>query len=136
MHGVPLCDDGTMSPTDDVLPQFWNLCVDAMGRFGMDLNVVDKVGEYLSSAGFANITCVRKKVPVGTWPRDRTQRLIGLYVREMAEDSLSALSKAFANLGISETEREVWGAKVRETLRDNRIHRYYYYYFWYAQKPE
>lgn len=125
-----------MSETDDVLRQFYDLCTEALGKFGMDLNVVDKVGNYLSRAGFINITCVKKKIPVGTWPRDRTQRLIGLYVRETAENSLSSLSKAFANLGMSETEREVWGAKVRETLRDNSIHRYYYYYFWYAQKPE
>ncbi|KAK0620169.1 S-adenosyl-L-methionine-dependent methyltransferase [Immersiella caudata] len=135
-HGVALCDDGTMSETDDVLRQFYDLCTQALGKFGMDLNVVDKVGEYLSRAGFTNITCERRKIPVGTWPRDKTQRLIGLYVRETAEHSLSALSKAFANLGMSVTEREVWSAKVRETLRDNSIHRYYYYYFWYAQKPE
>jgi hypothetical protein len=125
-----------MSETDDILRQFYDLCVQALGKFGMDLNVVDKVGGYLVQAGFTNITCVRKKIPVGTWPKDPTMRLIGLYVRETAEHSLPSLAKAFANLGMSEMEREVWSAKVREALRDNRVHRYYYYYFWYAQKPE
>jgi len=135
-HGMPFCDDGTMQPGDDVLQQFYLLCVDALKRFGMDLNVANRVGDYLTAAGFVNVTCVQKKIPVGVWAKDPTQRLIGLYVRETAIDAIPSLSKAFANLGMSEAEREVWAAKVRETLNDTSIHRYYYYYFWYAQKPE
>jgi len=135
-HGMPQCDDGTMSEDDDVLVRFYLLCVEALARFGMDLDGADRVGDYLSRAGFVNISCVRRKVPVGVWPRNKTQRLIGMYMRETAEHSLSSLSKAFANMGMSEAEREVWGAKVREALRDNAVHHYYNFYFWHAQKPE
>ncbi|KAK0715570.1 S-adenosyl-L-methionine-dependent methyltransferase [Lasiosphaeris hirsuta] len=135
IHGKPHCDDGTMGD-DDVTTQFYQLCVDAMARFSMNLDVVSSVGEYLERAGFVNLTCVRRKVPVGTWAKGKTMRLIGMYVRETAIHSMPSLAKAFANLGMSEVEREVWAAKMRKGLEENHKHRYFNYYFWYAQKPE
>lgn len=134
-YGMPCCDDGTMSE-NDVLKQFYELCVQAMAKFGMNLDLGIKVGEYLERAGFTNITCITKKVPIGMWPRDKTMRLIGLYATEGIYQSLPSLGKAFANLGISETEMQVFAAKVRESVQDTRLHRYYNYYFWYAQKPK
>ncbi|KAK4176966.1 putative methyltransferase [Triangularia setosa] len=134
-HGEPCCDDGTMNPETDVMKKFYALVVEAMAKFGMNLNMPAVVGEFLERAGFVNITCVRKKTPVGTWPKDKTMRLIGLYVREAALQSLSALGKAFANLGMDAVEREVFSAKVREAVMDGSVHRYYYFYFWFAQKP-
>ncbi|CAP71748.1 uncharacterized protein PODANS_6_7000 [Podospora anserina S mat+] len=134
-HGEPRCDDGTMDPETDVMKKFWALCVEAMAKFGMNLNMPAVVGNFLERAGFVNITCVKKKTPVGTWPKDKTMRLIGLYVKEAALQSLSALGKAFANLGMDAVEREVFSAKVREAVMDGKVHRYYYFYFWFAQKP-
>ncbi|KAK4159806.1 putative methyltransferase [Cladorrhinum sp. PSN259] len=135
--GMPYCDDGSLpDPDKDVLREFYLLCNEAVGKFGMDLNRGANVGEFLEKAGFVNITCVKRKVPVGVWPRDKTMRLVGLYMRETALQSMPTMSKAFAAMGMSAEEREVWGAKVREALMDNRAHRYFYFYFWYAQKPE
>ncbi|KAK3989324.1 putative methyltransferase [Cladorrhinum sp. PSN332] len=135
--GMPHCDDGSLPPPDeDVLRQFYLLCQEAVGKFGMDLNRGANVGEFLEKAGFVNITCVKRKVPVGVWPKDKTMRLVGLYMREAALQSMPTLAKAFASMGIGAEEREVWGAKVREALMDNKVHRYFYFYFWYAQKPE
>ncbi|KAK0721631.1 S-adenosyl-L-methionine-dependent methyltransferase [Lasiosphaeria miniovina] len=135
-YGMPFCDDGSMDEERDVMKQYFALCGEAMARFGLQLDLGSRVGEYLERAGFVNVACVRKKLPVGTWPRDKTLRLIGLYVREALAQSTASLVKVFAGIGMSETEREVWAARVRETARDSSIHRYCYYYFWYGQKPE
>lgn len=131
---MPFCDDGTMRD-DDIMRHLYELCIEALGRFGMNLNLGTRVGEYLERAGFTNIACIKKKLPLGTWPRDKTMRLVGMYVKEATYQSLASLGKPFANLGMSDAERLVLAAKVRESLSDNRVHRYYYYYFWYAQKP-
>lgn len=135
-NGVPQCDDGTMDPKTDIMVRYYNLCQQAMGKFGMDLGVGSRVGDYLTKAGFINVTHVRRKVPVGTWPKDKTMRLIGLYTREIALHSIPSMDKPFANLGVSKTEREVWSARMRAALGENHVHRYYYCYFWFAQKPE
>ncbi|KAK4189415.1 putative methyltransferase [Podospora australis] len=134
-HGRPQCDDSSMS-SSDVMLQFYNLCVEALAKFGMDLNAPQTVGDLLTKAGFVNVTCVKRKIPVGVWPRDKTMRLIGLYVRETALQSLPSLTKAFEKgLGMSATEREVWAAKVKEAAMDSAVHRFYYFYFWWGQKP-
>ncbi|KAK3389791.1 S-adenosyl-L-methionine-dependent methyltransferase [Podospora didyma] len=137
--GMPFCDDGTMvseGEDEDIMVRFYRLCADAMARFGMQIDKGTKVGEYLSHTGFTNITCVKRKVPIGTWAKEKALRLVGLYVREATMQSLPSMGKAFAGLGMSEVEREVWAAKVRAAVKDTSVHRYYYFYFWYAQKPE
>ncbi len=123
---------------DDVMKLYYDISVQAMARFGMDLSQGSMVGEYLERAGFTNINCVVKKMPLGTWARDPRMRLIGLYVSELIVTSLPAMlhGKPFARLGLSEEERIVWGARVREAVKETNVHRYYHYYFWYAQKPE
>lgn len=125
-----------MDPKTDIMVQYYNLAQQAMGKFGMDLGQGSTVGDYLTQAGFINVTQVRRKVPLGTWPKDKTMRLIGLYTREIALHSIPSMEKPFANLGLSEMERQVWGAQVRTALRENHAHRYYHFYFWFAQKPE
>lgn len=135
-HGMPFCDDGTMKD-DDIMKLYYETCQKAMGLFGYDLDLGSKVGEYLECAGFKNITCLKKKTPLGTWPKDKTMRLIGLYTKEAALTSIkSVMGKPFDALGISEEEKMVWAAKIRASLNESNVHRYYYYYFWYAQKPE
>ncbi|KAK3680567.1 S-adenosyl-L-methionine-dependent methyltransferase [Podospora appendiculata] len=134
--GMPFCEDGTM-PEDDIMKRYFALCAAAMAKFGMNVDLGPKVGEHLERAGFINVGCVKKKMPMGTWPKDKRLRLIGLYVRELALHSLASLGKVFANLGMSPTEIEVWGATVRAALKESdKVHRYYFHYFWYAQKPE
>ncbi|KAH8886934.1 S-adenosyl-L-methionine-dependent methyltransferase [Thozetella sp. PMI_491] len=136
IYGKPLCDDGTMGD-DDIMKQYYEVSVKAMGQFGIDLSQGSKVGEYLERAGFQNINCVVKKMPLGTWARDKRMRLIGLYVADLILTSLPSMvdGKPFARLGLSEEERMVWGARVREAIKEPHVHRYYHHYFWFAQKP-
>ncbi|KAB5554621.1 S-adenosyl-L-methionine-dependent methyltransferase [Coniochaeta sp. 2T2.1] len=135
-HGMPSCDDGTMKD-DDIMKRYYETCQKAMGMFGYNLDLGSKVGEYLERAGFGNVTCIKKKSPLGTWAKDKTMRLIGLYTKEAALTSIkSVMGKPFDALGISETEKAVWAARIKASVNDNSVHRYYHYYFWYAQKPK
>ena len=135
-HGMPFCDDGTMKD-DDIMKLYYETCHKAMGMFGYNLDLGSKVGEYLEKAGFKNVTCTKKKMPLGTWAKDKTMRLVGLYTKEAALTSIkSVMGKPFDALGISETEKEVWAARIKASVNDNSVHRYYHYYFWYAQKPK
>ncbi len=136
IHGNPLCDDGTMRD-DDIMKMYYEISVEAMSHFGMDLSRSARVGEYLERAGFTNINCVVKKMPLGTWARDPRMRLVGLYISELITTSLPSMlqGKPFVRLGLSEEERIVWGARVREAIKETHVHRYYHYYFWYGQKP-
>jgi hypothetical protein len=123
---------------DDIMRQYYSICVEAMGKFGMDIARAVSVRENLVKAGFVNIGCVVKKVPLGPWPKDKILRLVGQFAKLAALEgvNITVLGKPFAAMGYSEMEREIWAAKIRQTLNDTSVHRYYNYYFWSAQKPE
>ena len=132
---MPQCDDGTMKD-DDIIKRYYETCQLAMSRFGYDINKPLHLRDYLEKAGFQNVQCIIKKLPLGTWPKDKTLRLVGYYAYLALIDSLPALlAKPFADLGISEEERQLWGAKVSQAAMETDVHRYYNYYFWFAQKP-
>ncbi|EOO03882.1 putative methyltransferase domain-containing protein [Phaeoacremonium minimum UCRPA7] len=135
-YGMPQCDDETMKD-DDIIKRYYETCQLAMKSFGYDIDKPLHLQGYLEKVGFTNVQCIIKKLPLGTWPKDKTLRLVGHYTYLALIDSLPALlAKPFANLGMSEEERQVWGAKVRQAAKETDVHRYYNYYFWFAQKPE
>jgi hypothetical protein len=136
LHPWPCCDDGTMKD-DDVLKRFYEMAYDAFQLFKMNLHIARDLKPMLEEAGFKNVHCVVKKVPVGVWARDPILRVVGIYMKTAILSVIPAFAgKPFEALGIPPVEREVWQAHVRKTLEDNSIHRYFNFYFWYAQKEE
>ncbi|KAI8296353.1 Secondary metabolism regulator LAE1 [Colletotrichum sp. SAR11_240] len=91
---------------------------------------------HLEGAGFKEIRCEVKKVPIGTWAKDEILRLCGLYLKNAIKDVLPAMQKPFEANGLSPVETEVWNAIARKEIEDNSKHRYFNFYFWHAQKPE
>lgn len=133
---IPLCDDGTMLPTDPVA-HMYDLGIKSFQTFGMDMLMASKFEPLLRQAGFENVHCTIKKVPIGVWAKDKTLRLIGLYQKLTLLDFMPALAgRPFQALGMSPTEIEVTLALARRGLDDTKVHRYFKYFFWYAQKPK
>lgn len=135
LSGAPLCDDGTMPPNDPV-KYLYDKAAQAFTKFGMNVTLPKDLGPMLETAGFENIQCIVKKVPIGVWARDRTLRLIGLYQKEAVREILPVIGgRPFAALGMSRAEIDVTVALARKGLDDTNAHRYFHYYFWFAQKP-
>ncbi|KFY48756.1 hypothetical protein V495_01056 [Pseudogymnoascus sp. VKM F-4514 (FW-929)] len=135
LHGHPYCDDGTMG-SDDPFKRLYDLAGQAYQKFGMSTSLPAQLEPLLLDAGFQNVHCKVMKVPIGTWAKDKTMRLIGLYQKTAVGDFISTLGgRPFAALGMSEEEAQVTLAFARKALNDPSVHRYFNYYFWYAQKP-
>ena len=131
----PLCDDGTMSD-DDPVKHMYDLANRAFAKFGANVTMAKDLEPQLREAGFENIQCIVKKVPIGVWAKDKTMRLIGLYQKMAVLDLMPALAgRPFAALGMSQVESQVTLAHARRGLEDSSVHRYFNYYFWFAQKP-
>lgn len=134
--GVPLCDDGTMAP-DDPVKQVYDLAGEAFTKIGLNVRMAADLESFLLDAGFVNVQCLVKKVPIGPWAKDKTLRVIGYYQKLAVEDLLPAMAgRPFTVLGLSPTESQVYLAKARHGLEDMTVHRYFNYYFWTAQKVE
>ncbi|XWW97863.1 hypothetical protein V2A60_005859 [Cordyceps javanica] len=134
--GRPFCDDDTMS-ADDPFKVLYEIAGDAYSRLGLSTSLPAELEPMLLAAGFENVHCRVIKVPIGTWAKDKTMRLVGLYQKTAVTDFISTLAgRPFKALGLSDEEAQVRLALARQALDDARIHRYFNYYYWYAQKPE
>jgi hypothetical protein len=122
---------------DDPVKYMYDLAGKAFAKFGMDVTLPKRLEPLIHSAGFENIHCIVKKVPIGVWAKDKTLRLIGLYQKMAVLDMLPVIAgRPFDALGISQAEGQVTLVFARQGLEDTQVHRYFNYYFWYAQKPE
>ncbi|KAH8193698.1 hypothetical protein TruAng_012135 [Truncatella angustata] len=136
LHGWMQCDDGTMAD-DDPAFGIYKLAAEAFARLGYDIHLASKLDEPLKQAGFTNVQCVIKKIPVGTWARDRRLRLVGYYLKLVIQDFLPVLAKKpLLALGIDHIERELWRSLASKAMDDLSVHRYWNFYFWYGQKPK
>lgn len=136
LHAWFHCDDGTMQP-DDRAYGMYKLISDAFKKMGYDVHYPTKLADPLKDSGFVNVQCVVRKIPVGTWARDRRLRLVGHYLKLVIQDFLPALAgKPLLALGLNQVERELWRSAAHQALEDMSVHRYWNFYFWYGQKPE
>ncbi|KAJ5006182.1 Secondary metabolism regulator LAE1 [Colletotrichum sp. SAR 10_66] len=134
LHGQIHSDDGTMA-SDDKLKTFYELVVQAFQSLGLDFHKARDLGPHLEAAGFRNVQCQIMKIPIGTWPKDNTQRLIGYYSKLAVKWAATAFTgKPFEAMGISKSQSDAWCKTVWEDLEDDSKHRYYNMFFWYAQK--
>ncbi|KAK2012836.1 methyltransferase domain-containing protein [Colletotrichum eremochloae] len=135
VDGQVHCDDGTMPP-DWPLVRFTNHLVEAFAKFGTNSHAAVFGRQYLEEAGFVNIQHNTVKLPYGTWPKDKTKRLIGMYYRTACEEFFPAVGAIhFEMLGWSKIEREVLFAQCRNAMRDPNVHAYGMMHFWSGQKP-
>ncbi|GJD00539.1 Methyltransferase [Colletotrichum higginsianum IMI 349063] len=135
VDGQVHCDDGTMPP-DWPLVRFTDHLVEAFAKFGTNSHAAVFGRQYLEQAGFVNIQHHTVKLPYGTWPRDKTMRLVGMYYRTACEDFFPAVGAIhFEMLGWSKIEMEVLFAQCRNAMRDPNVHAYGKMHFWSGQKP-
>lgn len=136
LHVHPYCDDGTM-PDDYPVSKFYALLTEAFKKFGGDIHIVERLADMMRETGFVNVQEVILKVPIGTWAKNKTLRLIGMYWRMAVTDLLPAMGgKPFLSLGMSPEEIEVFLVGVRKALADTKVHSYVNFHFVYGQKPE
>lgn len=139
LHAYPFCDDGSMDESEeggDPVAAFYDLLREALALCGMNHDKARAMRGPLERAGFTNIHLKKLKVPLGPWAKDKTLRLIGNYCKSAVLDVLpTVLIRPIDELGLTPVAKQVWAAKVRQSLEDASIHRHFHFYFWYAQKP-
>ncbi|KAH6645254.1 S-adenosyl-L-methionine-dependent methyltransferase [Truncatella angustata] len=136
VDGAVHCDDQSI-PDDWPISVFCNLMVEAFAKLGTTSHAAMLGREYLEQAGFVNIMHHTAKLPYGTWPKDKTMRLVGHYYRLAAEEFFPAMGAIqMPLLGWSKPEIEVFFAQCRNAMRDDSVHAYGLMHFWSGQKPE
>ncbi|KAH0548523.1 hypothetical protein GP486_007934 [Trichoglossum hirsutum] len=132
----PQSDDGTL-PDDGVLQQYYRYMNEACQMISIDLEIPSKLTQMLRDAGFVDVKEEVRKIPLGTWPRDRLLKRVGAFQKANFLEGLSAISLGPYTrvLGWSKERLEVWLTEVREAIMDPRTHSYDYMYFVHGKKP-
>ncbi|RDL40162.1 uncharacterized protein BP5553_00141 [Venustampulla echinocandica] len=135
-HYQARCDDGTMNE-DYPVAKFFNTVKEGLAVFGVDLLGAKKNADLLRDAGFTNVEEKVFKIPIGVWPRNKTMKLIGLYMRSVIYDGLQAISLGPFTRGLHWTpeEIEVFLISVRKALMNQATHSYVTFHVVYGQKP-
>lgn len=94
---------------------------------GLEFDMFPQYAGLLEQAGFVNIKTHEEPTPIGTWPKDRRLKQIGLFFElQFLEGAVDGYSLAlFTRLGgWSEAETQVLLAQVRQETKSKKMHLY------------
>jgi len=130
------CDDSGDFP-NTALYKWWDLVRQAFAASGRHMLAAVKSKDLMIKAGFEDVQEHVFKWPIGTWPKDRAMREIGLWSRENTVEALEglAIGPLTRHLGWSADEVKILCAKARADIKNSAIHSYWCIHVIYGRKP-
>jgi hypothetical protein len=97
-------------------------------HFGTPANSPAKLKKLMIDAGFIDVEEHILKLPVGTWPRDKRLKKVGLFESVNLQEGLEGLTMMVFTraLGWSPERVQVFLAEVRKQVRDPSVHGYHF----------
>lgn len=131
-------DDGYL-PEDHPVAHFWSLIREGLAACGVDSEVLEGGGiaNKMRRAGFVEVTERTIQIPIGTWPKNKALKTVGLFWRTILIDGLQALALGPLTRGLKWTRErvEVFLMAVRRAYQDNAALMYMPMHIVYGQKP-
>ncbi|KAG6010458.1 hypothetical protein E4U21_006460 [Claviceps maximensis] len=125
--------------TDHPVARFWNLVTDGLAALGVNLDISSGgiLAGKMQQAGFRNVTERVFHVPIGTWPKNKVLKTVGLYWRTILIDGLQAIAMGPLTRGLrwNREQVELLLMEVRQAYHDNNSLMYMPLHVTYAQKP-
>lgn len=133
----PQCHDGSL-PEKHPVAEYWGLIHQALSNLGVNFSATLLLADMMKEAGFINITTRTFQVPIGTWPKNKVLKMVGLYWRTILIMGLQpiAIGPMTRGLGWTKEQVEVWLIEVRKAYMDVWCHSHMPLYIICGQKPE
>ncbi|KAL2214479.1 S-adenosyl-L-methionine-dependent methyltransferase [Sarocladium strictum] len=135
-------DDNTLKP-DHAMHKWAVLLEEGFAANGHSMRTALSYKEWLTDAGFVDVTVVKEKWPTNSWPKDPKYKQVGMWTYENGVAALQALSLAIftrpkdeGGLGWRMEEVELLLAQVRKDFKDRSIHAYWPIWTVHGRKPE
>lgn len=137
IHHYPQCHDGSM-PENHPVAQYWGLIIQALAALGVNFNATLLLEDMMRQAGFVNVETRIFHVPIGTWPKNRILKQVGLYWRTILIDGLSPIALGPMTRGLKWTKEQVdvWLMEVKKAYMEDWVHSHMPLYIITGQKPE
>jgi hypothetical protein len=125
-------------PENHPVAQYWGLIIQALAALGVNFNATLLLEGMMRQAGFVNVSARIFHVPLGTWPKNRVLKQVGLYWRTILIDGLQPIALGPMTRGLKWTKEqvEVWLVEVRKAYMETWVHSHMPLYIITGQKPE
>lgn len=134
----PVSLNGPM-PADHPLAQYWAVVRDGLAALGVDFHAAagGNLAQMMREAGFVNVTERILQIPIGTWPKNKVLKTVGLYWRTILLDGIQAIALGPLTRGLrwSREQVEMFLIQVRRAYHDNSALLYMPLHIVYGQKP-
>ncbi|KDN72361.1 putative methyltransferase domain-containing protein [Colletotrichum sublineola] len=94
IHHCPMSASRNPLSAAHPVAQYWGYVSQGLSNLGIDLNAAagSRLPNMMREAGFINMTERVFHVPIGTWPRNRVLKTVGMYWRTILLDGLQAIA--------------------------------------------
>ncbi|VTT68375.1 unnamed protein product [Fusarium fujikuroi] len=125
LWGNSKCDDDTLKP-ESPLHKWVEVFKKIESLTGKSFFWDDKMQQSISDAGFINVSGRRIKVPIGTWPKDKTLKQWGAWNRHFLLQGLEGFSIRGLTemLGWKYEDAQLFLADMRKELTNPALHAY------------
>jgi hypothetical protein len=124
---------------DHPVYQYWRNVGEGLNQLGIDIEFSGngQIAEMMRRGGFANVTERVFHVPIGTWPKNRKLKSVGLYWKTILLDGCQAIALGPMTRGLrwSKEQVEAFLVSVRRAYEDNGSLMYMPLVCVYGQKP-
>ncbi|RSM06590.1 hypothetical protein CDV31_009019 [Fusarium ambrosium] len=137
LWGAAKCDDDTLK-SDSPLYTWIEVFKKIGSLTGKPFFWDDKMADSIRKAGFINLKGRVIKVPIGTWPKDKTLKQWGAWNRQFLLQGLEGFSIRGLTemLGWKYEDAQLFLANMRKELTDPAVHSYLNVTVFHGQKPE
>ncbi|UKZ71564.1 uncharacterized protein TrAtP1_012519 [Trichoderma atroviride] len=142
IHHTPrsaLPDGNGEMPPDHPVARYWKHVSEGLAALGIDLDTAanGRISDMMQEAGFTNVTERVLHVPIGTWPKNKVLKTVGLYWRTILLDGIQAiaLGPLTRGLGWNREQVEVLLMEVRQAYFDDSKLMYMPFHVIYGQRP-
>ncbi|KAK3396441.1 S-adenosyl-L-methionine-dependent methyltransferase [Sordaria brevicollis] len=110
-------------PPDHPLAQYWALVREGLAALGVDFHAAagGNLVRMMREAGYENVTERVLQIPIGTWPKNKVLKTVGLYWRTILLDGIQAIALGPMTRGLrwSREQVEMFLIQVRKAYHDN-----------------
>ena len=132
----PLCDDNTITPQWTFA--IWEKWMDhGSKQAGRPMRVAHNIKQWMIDAGYVDVHEVVGKIPIGSWPANKTLKEIGKAWADLISDSLASASyKTMSEvLNWERNNIELFLADTRHSLKNRKVHAYHKIISVYGRRP-
>ncbi|CAJ2504085.1 Uu.00g114790.m01.CDS01 [Anthostomella pinea] len=139
INHFPMSTNDSMTP-DHPVAQYWRLINEGLAELGVNFKFASggRIAELMRQCGYINVTEQIFHVPIGTWPRNKKLKSVGLYWKTILLDGVQAIALGPMTRGLRwrVEQVETFLATVRKAYHDNSCLMFMPLVCVYGQKPE